>query len=117
MQLGGPDKYAYGLKSRSYQVVLFDETGHVNINNWIVSSNYGEPNPDTKHFVDVEFDRNVLPLLNSESSNESDGKESDNEELIDDYNDEDHFDIQFDDDEIMNMVSDVHLVDGSCRCL
>ncbi|XP_037028322.1 putative ATP-dependent RNA helicase TDRD12 isoform X2 [Bradysia coprophila] len=104
MQLGGPDKYAYGLKSRSYQVVLFDETGHFNINNWIVSSNYGEPNPDTKHFVDVEFDRNVLPPLNSESSNEFDCKESDNDELIDDYNDEDHFDIQFDDDEIMNML-------------
>lgn len=107
MQPGRPDKYAYGLKSRSYQVVLFDETGQININNWIVSNHYGESDPDTKHFVDVMIDRNVLSPKSSESSDETDCKESDNESFVDNYNDDDdddNFDIQFDDDEIINMV-------------
>lgn len=108
MQIGNPDKYAYGLKPPSYQVVLFDETGKININNWIVSNNYGELNPATKHFVDVVIDRNTLQLLNNESSEESDCKESDGESFIDDHSDEDYFDVQFDDDEITNMVGDVH---------
>lgn len=113
MRLGGPDKYAYGLKSRSYQVVLLDETGN-NVNNWIAVNHYGELDPDTKHFIDVVVDENMLKLLNSDSSEGSDCLDNNNISLIKDprYNGLDNedddlyggFDVQFDDDDIMKLV-------------
>lgn len=114
MQLGAADKYAYGLKSRSYEVVLFDEMGHVNINSWIVTNHFGESNPNTKHFYDIAIDKNALPLSGS-SDEDSDCKESNNEPIVDNYkgnnfdhlfDDENEFDCQFDDDEVADVVID-----------
>lgn len=105
MQLGGRDKYAYGLKTRSYQVVLLDQTGMVNINNWIVD-NYGDLDPETKHFIDVVIDKDTLTLLNSDCSEESDCSESNNISLDPKPDiDDDCIDVQFDDEEILKFVN------------
>lgn len=115
MQLGGRDKYAYGLKSRSYQVVLLDQTGMLNINNWI-ADNYGDLDPDTKHFIDVVIDTNTLALLNSDCSDESDCSESNNisMDLKPDI-EEDDIDVQFDDEEILKFVKKDKIADGVRR--
>lgn len=111
--MGVPDKYAYGLKTCAYKVVLLDETGDVNINEWIVSNEYGESDPDTEHFVDIVVDKDMLMRLDRDSSDESDHIEtidissdpnpcsngSDNEiDLCSDI------DFQFDLDDIMKLV-------------
>lgn len=112
MQPGGPDKYAYGLKSRSYQVVLLDKTGN-NINNWIVLNGHGELDPDTEHFIDVVVDANMLRLLNSDSSEESDCPDNNNISLIPEDDDSyGGYDVQFDDDDIMKLVKTMN----DCVC-
>lgn len=89
MQNGGPDKYAYGLRSRSYQVVLLDEIGN-NINSWIVLNHHGEWHPDTKQFVDVAVSEvhDCLEKANSDDDDDLYGS----------------FDVQFDHDDIMKLV-------------
>lgn len=110
IRLGGPDKYAYGLKSQSYEVVLLDETGDVNVNKWIVLNHYGEWDSDTKHFIDFEVDRNALKHLHSDSdsdSEESDCSENNNGAMVGDIEcigEDDAYDFQFDVEDIKKFV-------------
>lgn len=108
MQLGSPDKYAYGLRTRSYEVVLLDGTGNININNWIVLNNYGEFDPDTKHFIDVVIGRNMLKFLDdSDSSDESDYLERKDLTLVQNAKSDDedgYFDVQFDEEDLKKFV-------------
>lgn len=81
IRLSSPDKYTYGLRSCSYDVVLLDETGGVNINNWIVNHQHGEFEPETSHFLDILFEYASL------------------EEI-----DFSRFVVEFDDDDMMKLV-------------
>lgn len=93
MQLGKPDKYTYGLKSRSYDVVLLNESADLNINKWIVLQQYGEFDPETLHFIDILIDID----LNNGRSEEFDFPEFDFQNC----------DVEFDEEDIMKLVMDL----------
>ncbi|KAJ6624811.1 putative ATP-dependent RNA helicase TDRD12, partial [Pseudolycoriella hygida] len=97
VQPGGPDKYAYGLKSSSYRVVLRDETQDVNVNNWIVTNNFGKFDPSTKHWIDADV-----------------GEYAPENEV--DFDFEGHYDVQFDEEDLIKFIQAAYGDEQAEKC-